>query len=87
MAGGGHFLFHPAPILLSRVVIEQPIFFDDMQSRALRRAEPVDHGKGTGLDAHRVDDQRVAFVMATESPYQDGVTFAGCCAFMRMWRT
>src|SRR5215471_21313613 len=35
-----------------------------MQRRSLRRAEPVDHGKGPGLDPDGVDDQRVAFVMA-----------------------
>src|SRR5258708_1633029 len=49
-------------------VMQQPMSFDDVQSRGLRRAEPVDHGKGPDFDPHRVYDQRVAFVMADGIP-------------------
>src|SRR5258705_417280 len=44
--------------------VDQPVTFDDVHRLALRRAETVNLGISIGLDAHGVDDQRVAFPMS-----------------------
>jgi hypothetical protein len=43
--------------------IKQPIAFDDVESFRVRCAVPVDHGIPSDLDAHGIDDQRVAFIV------------------------
>ena len=50
------------------VVIEKPISFDDVQSRGVWRAKPVDHGKGPDLEPHCVYYQRVPFIVAHGIP-------------------
>ncbi len=51
-----------------------------MQSRTVRRAEPVDHRKRPDSDSHGVDHQRVAFVMG------DGIAIPARGEFGRMLR-
>ena len=54
--------------ILGLVVIKQPIAFHHVQLLGERRAIHVDHGKRPDLDTHRINDQRVAFVMADRIP-------------------
>jgi len=48
----------------SRGVIEQAVSFDYVQTFRMRRAVPVDHRIWPNLQAHGIDDQRFAFIMA-----------------------
>src|SRR5439155_7487760 len=66
---GAEILFSvPFQSFFRNFVINQPISLDDVQSFGLRRAVPVDHGKGAYPDPHGVYDQRAAFVMADGIP-------------------
>src|SRR5260370_109159 len=57
------------PCTFRGFVIDQPIAFHHVQLFGVRRAEQINHGiRPVGLDPHRVDDQRVAFVMADRVP-------------------
>ena len=42
--------------------------FHEVQGFSVRRAKPVDHGEPADLDAHGIDQQFVAFVMADRIP-------------------
>jgi hypothetical protein len=62
--GYGILLCVPFPIYFRGFLFEQPVTFHHMQSFGVRGSIPVDHRKRPDLDANRVYDQRVAFIMA-----------------------
>src|SRR6516162_8828624 len=58
----------PFESLFGGCVIDHPISFDDVQSRCVRSAIPVDHGPRSDLDPYRVDDQHIAFIVPHRIP-------------------
>src|SRR5580700_2929814 len=50
------------------LIIKQPVTFDKVKGFSVGRAEPVDHGKPSDLDAHGIYHQFVALIMANGIP-------------------
>jgi hypothetical protein len=48
----------------SGIVINQTVTLHEMQGGAVRCAVKVDHGKRSNLEAYRVHDQRIAFIVS-----------------------
>jgi hypothetical protein len=63
---------------LGGFLIDQPISFHHMQSLGLWRPVNVDHRERPDLKPDGVYHQCVPLLTPTESPYQNGVTWAGC---------
>ena len=77
--GRGNFLFRPVLPLPSRHCYRAGDSVHHVQSPAVGRAEPIDHGiRSVGPDPHRVYHQRVAFVTANSIP------IPGWCHLRRM---